>query len=246
MTWLGIVGVALGGITLASLFTGGDGRAEISAELSESIPQIAGFFEVSTMVDLRDFNEPSADLRARFTSSGEVYRVIDSSVDRARIAIWRTDVPGPGPGPHSSDPDRGFSTEELVVGTACASIERTGHRVTSTPVGCRHPLAAWSPPAEVASWTRDADAVVDVIKKARSSSAETSIRVTVEDFSQERSRIMGKVRIATSAPEEANTTAIRTSSACFTLDMDLQLLDQYGLWEPLIPEELGAANCAGT
>ena len=61
------------------------------------------------------FNEPSADLRARFTSSGEVYRVIDSSVDRARIAIWRMDVPGPGPGPTSSDPDRGLSIKELVV-----------------------------------------------------------------------------------------------------------------------------------
>ena len=79
MMWLGIVGVALGGITLALLLSGGDGRAEISAELSEYIPEIAGFFEVSTMADLREFNEPRADLRARFTSSGEVYRVIDSS-----------------------------------------------------------------------------------------------------------------------------------------------------------------------
>ncbi|TFB89112.1 hypothetical protein [Cryobacterium luteum] len=280
MTWLG---VALGGITLAALFSGGDGRAEICAELSESIPEIAGFSEVSTMADLREFNEPSADLRARFTSSGEVYRVIDSSVDRARIALWRRDVPGPGPGPYSSDPERGFSTEEIVVGTACASIERTGHKVTSTPVDCPHPLAAWSPPTEVASWTRDAaaawvvqvsvsslnqdvrwllfhssdgsqprhelvdaDAVVDVIKKARLSSADTSVRVAVGDVSQEGSRITGKVRIAAYAPEEANTTAKSASTACFILDVDLQLFDQYGSWEPLIPEELGASNCAQT
>ncbi|SEO07856.1 hypothetical protein SAMN05216281_1314 [Cryobacterium luteum] len=87
MMWVGTVGVALGGIILVSLLSGGDGRAEISAELSESIPDIAEFLEVSTMADLREFNEPSPDLRARFTSSGEIYRVMDSSVDRARIAI---------------------------------------------------------------------------------------------------------------------------------------------------------------
>ena len=145
MMWLGIVGVALGGITLALLLSGDDGRAEISAELSESIPEIAGFFEVSTMADLREFNEPSADLRARFTSSGEVYRVIDSSVDGARIAMWRMDVPWPGPGPFSSDPDRGFSTEEIVVGTAFASISRSrdaspmsAHQTLGRAIGRKH------------------------------------------------------------------------------------------------------------
>ncbi|WP_411720257.1 hypothetical protein [Mycetocola sp.] len=264
------VSVALGGIALAALLSGCDARAEVSAELRESIPKIAEFSEVATMADLREFNEPSADLRARFTSSGEVYRVIDSSIDRARIALWRIDVPGPGPGPFDPDPDRGFTAEELVVGTACASIERAGDTVTSAPFDCPHPLAARSPTTEVASWTRDAaavwevqlgasslnqdvrwllfhnddgsqprhesldaDAVVAVIKKARLSSADTSISVAVEDVAQEGSHITGLVRIAASAPEEVNTTKMSAATGCFVLDIDLQLQGQYGLWEPL-------------
>lgn len=266
-----IIGATLGGLAVASLLSGCDGKMEISAELKESIPEIAEFSEVATMADLREFNEPTVDLRARFTSSGEVYRVIDSSIDHARIALWRTDVPGPGPGPFSADPDRGFSTEELVVGTACASIKRTGDIVTSAPFDCPHPLTALPPPTEVATWNRDAAAawavqdsvsalnqdirwllyhnsdgsqprhesldantVVDVIRKARLSSTDTSVRVTTEDFDQEASRITGIVRVTASTPEEANTQKMSSATACFILDLDVQLLDQYGLWEPLV------------
>jgi hypothetical protein len=125
-----IMGGVLGVVTLAPLLSGCDGKAEVSAELGESIPEIAKFSEVSTMADLREFDEPSADLRERFASSGDVYRVIDSTTNRARIAIWRTDVPGPGPGPFNPDAERGFSAEEFVVGTACALIERTGNSTT--------------------------------------------------------------------------------------------------------------------
>ncbi len=222
------------------------------------------------MADLREFNEPSADLRARFTSSGEVYRVIDSTSNRARIAIWRMDVPGPGPGPYSSDPERGFSTEEFVVGTACALIERKGDTLTSAPSDCPHTLASWSPSTEVALWTRDAaaawelelsvnglnedvrwrlsrnsdgsqprhesldaDAVVEVIKKARLSPPDTSVKVAVENVAQMGNHVRGIVRIEASAPEDVNIKKTATASACFVLDVDLQPLDQNGQGQPL-------------
>lgn len=267
---LRIIGVVLGVMALASLLSSCDGRAEVSAELGESIPEIAEFSEVSTMADLREFNEPSADLRERFASSGEVYRVIDSTTNRARIAIWRMDVPGPGPGPFSPDAERVFSTEEFEVGTACALIERTGDTTTSAPIDCPHPLAAWSPTTEVDSWTRDAaaawelelfveslkhdvrwllfrnsdgtqprhesldaGAVVDVITKARLSSADTSVTVAVEDVANQGSHMTGIVRIAASAPQDVNTTKMSTAIVCLVLEIDFQLADRYGSREPL-------------
>ena len=139
------------------------------------------------------FNEPSADLRARFTSSGEVYRVIDSSVDRARFAIWRMDVPGPGPGSDSSNPDRGFSTEDLVV----RWLRGLGTRLLPGVVQ-----------VSVSSLNQDVRWLL----------FHNSDGSQPRDELVEGSRIRGNVRLADSAPEETTTTAMTTSTACFNLD----------------------------
>jgi hypothetical protein len=78
----------------------------------------------------------------------------------------------------------------------------------------------------------DASAVVNVIENA-STSWSSSVLVDVEDVAQGGSHVTGEVRIEASVPEEVNTTRMSTASACFVLDIDFGLADQYGSLAPL-------------
>lgn len=144
------------GVALVGFLSGCDRQVEVSAELRESIAQLGDLEEIATLTDLRELEEPSPELRDHLASSGDVYRVIESSRDRALLAFWRK-AGLPPVGLFDKDPVVS-STEDIVVASACASLERRGEAVVSGPTDCPYPVATWQPSADSQRWTRGASA----------------------------------------------------------------------------------------
>lgn len=252
----------LGVLALALALTGCDARIDISARLQDDISQLEKLPEINELTDFNDLTDPGPDIRAVFTSTGSVYRVIDATEDHALLAVWRV------------SPPEGRSVEDLreVTASACASLDRKETTVTSAVVDCPHPLVEFAPSTEPESWARDAastelaiisahrlnadlrwllfhveggayrdDEAVSIsdvshtIDAADLSTLTGSVDVTINDLSLHDDRVTGSMTITASAPDQTDTRTKTEATVCFAVDVDLtaRATGQYDNWVPI-------------
>lgn len=123
--------------------------ARASASLRAELPDMMSPAGFDTMPDWRLIGYPPDTIRS-FLSYDGTYRVIESDVDDATLAVWRTGPQGPGPV---------FNESEVATGSACVQLHRETGAVSVTVVDCPPPLPEAAPWADDYSWGRDAVAV---------------------------------------------------------------------------------------
>lgn len=123
--------------------------ARASARLRAELPEMISSAGFDTMPDWRLIGYPPETIRSFFTYDG-TYRVIDSDVDDATLAVWRT-------GPEGGEPL--YNETIVATGSACVRLHRQPEAVKVEVVDCPVPLSDTAPWSDDFSWGQDAEAV---------------------------------------------------------------------------------------
>ncbi len=137
--------------------------ASATAVLRTELPGLIAGAGFGSLPDWRSLGHPTDDIRGYFVRDGSTYRVIESDVDDATLAVWRTGPQGPQPI---------FNETVVATGSACVGLHREPDEVSAWVVDCPAELSEVQPWADDRSWGTDAVAVA---------SASAAIGSAVED-----------------------------------------------------------------
>lgn len=245
----GAAGIGAAAVVLASV--GGCAWTDTSATaaLRTDLPRLITGAGFGSLPDWRSIGHPTDDIREYFIRDGASYRVVESDIDDATLAVWRTGPQGPPPV---------FNETVVATGSACVDLHREPDEVRARVVDCPVELSPVQPWVDDHSWGTDAVAVAsataaigsavedvrsmltrdpdgrprvtdrtatDLVRAAEADRPLDDSTVVASDVRQDGRIVMLTLTATASTPEAVDTTRTATGRWCARLHVDLD--DRY-------------------